>query len=183
MVTEYVPDDDLEMIYAALTPANRLACQVAEHTGLRIGDVLALRTEQLRKGQRITVREAKTGKSRRVYIPRDLRDQLLQQAGPIWVFEGRYGPGSHRTRQAVWADIKRVGKALGLPQNVSPHSLRKVYAVRAWERSGGDVAEVGRLLNHSPAHPGTTMIYVMAGEMYRLRYQSKSKSKGKRARG
>lgn len=178
--TDYVLADDLSHVYAALMPANRLACQVAEHTGLRIGDVLALRTEQLRKGQRLTVREAKTGKSRRVYIPRDLHDQLLEQAGNEWVFEGARDPAKHRTRQAVWADVKRAAKAFRLPQNLAPHSLRKVYAVRAWEHCG-DLAEVGRLLNHAPDHPETTMIYVMAAELYRRRYQPSQR--GKRARG
>lgn len=170
---EYVPMDELGHIYAALMPANRLACQVAEATGLRIGDVLALRTEQLRKGQRLTVTEAKTGKTRRVYIPKQLYGLLLEQAGDVWVFPGARDPRvKHRTRQAVWADLKRAARAFRLPQNVSPHSLRKVYAVDQWDRCG-DLAAVGQLLNHSPAHPETTMIYAMAGELYRRKYHGK----------
>lgn len=167
---EFVPKDELGHVYAALMPANRLACQVSEATGLRIGDVLALRTEQLRKGQRITVRESKTGKSRRVYIRRDLWSQLLAQAGQEWVFEGRTDPAKHRTRQAVWADIKRAAKAFRLPQCVAPHSLRKVYAVGEWERTG-DLGKVGKALNHSPWHPETTMIYAMAAELYRRKFR------------
>lgn len=166
---EYVPSDELGHVYAALMPANRLACQVAEHTGLRIGDVLALRTDQLRRGQRITVRESKTGKSRRVYLPRKLYDELLTQAGDAWVFPSPKDPAKHRTRQTVWSDIKRAAKAFRLPQNVTPHSLRKVYAVEQWE-SSGDLAKVGQQLNHSPYHPETTMIYAMAAELYRRRY-------------
>lgn len=167
---DYVPRDELGHVYAALMPANRLACQVSEATGLRIGDVLALRTEQLRKGQRITVRECKTGKSRRVYIRRDLWSQLLAQAGQEWVFEGRTDPAKHRTRQAVWADLKRAAKAFRLPQQVSPHSLRKVYAAGLWEESG-DLGKVGKALNHSPWHPETTMIYAMAAELYRRKFR------------
>ena len=151
-------------------PANRLACQVAEHTGLRISDVLGLRTEQLRRGQRITVREAKTGKGKRIYLPRKLYDQLIAQAGEVWVFASPRDPVKHRTRQAIWADLRRAAKAFRLPQHVSPHSLRKIYAVEQWESSGGDLAEVGRRLNHDPAHPETTMIYAMARELYRRRY-------------
>lgn len=169
MTTDYVPEEELGHVYAALMPANRLVCQVSAVTGLRVGDVLALRTEQLRKGQRFTVREAKTGKSRRIYIPRLLHSQLLAQAGQVWVFEGRRGPEHHRTRQAVWADLKRAAKAFRLPQNVAPHSMRKVYAVEEWERTG-DLGKVGKALNHSPWHPETTMIYAMARELYRRRY-------------
>lgn len=169
MRADYVLKEELAHVYAALMPTNRLVCQVAEHTGLRIGDVLALRTETVRKGQRFTVRESKTGKSRRIYIPRLLHSQLLAQAGDVWVFPSPRDSAKHRTRQTVWADIKRAAKAFRLPQNVSPHSLRKVYAVGEWERTG-DLAKVGQQLNHSPYHPETTMIYAMARELYRRKY-------------
>lgn len=171
-VSEYVPKEELGHVYAALMPANRLACQVSEVTGLRISDVLALRTAQLSKGQRFTVREAKTNKSRRVLIPRRLYSALLAQAGEIWVFPGARDPQKHRTRQAVWADIKRAAKAFRLPQSVTPHSLRKVYAVGEWERTG-DLAKVGKALNHEPTHPETTMLYAMAAELYRRKYGRK----------
>lgn len=169
MTAEYIPREELGHVYAALMPANRLVCQVSEATGLRVGDVLALRTEQVSKGQRFTVREAKTGKSRRIYIPRFLHSQILDQAGSDWVFESPRDPAKHRTRQAVWADIKRAAKAFRLPQNVSPHSLRKVYAVDQWE-STGDLGKVAKQLNHSEYHPETTMLYAMARELYRRKY-------------
>lgn len=168
-VSEFVPKEELGHVYAALMPANRLALQVSEATGLRIGDVLTLRVEQLRRGNRLTVKESKTGKSRRVTIPRRLYSDLLAQAGEIWVFPGARDPQKHRTRQAVWADLKRAARAFRLPQQVSPHSLRKVFAVREWEKSG-DLAKVGRQLNHESTHPETTMLYAMAAELYRRKY-------------
>lgn len=176
MTAEYVPKEELGHVYAALMPANRLACQVSAATGLRIGDVLELRTEQLSKGQRFTVKEKKTGKSRRIYIPRLLHSQLLAQAGSEWVFESPRDPAKHRTRQTVWADIKRASRAFRMPQNVAPHSLRKVYAVEEWEKSG-DLGKVGKQLNHSPWHPETTMIYAMAEELYRRKYGRKFSGK------
>lgn len=176
MTAEYVPREELAHVYAAMMPANRLVCRVAEHTGLRIGDVLALRTEQICKGNRFTVRESKTGKNRRVYIPKQLHEEMKTQAGEAWVFPSPKDPGKHRTRQAVWADIKRAAKAFRLPQNVSPHSLRKVYAVGEWERTG-DLGKVGKQLNHSEWHPETTMIYAMARELYRRKY-GKGKENG-----
>lgn len=159
--------EELGHVYAALMPANRLACQVAEVTGLRIGDVLSLRTEQLR--QRMTVTEAKTGKRRRIYLPKELYETMKTQAGKVWVFPSPRDPARHRTRQAVWADVKRAAKAFRLPQNVAPHSLRKVYAVREWERTG-DLDAVADKLNHSHHYPATTMIYAMAAELYRRKY-------------
>lgn len=167
--------DELACVYAALMPANQLVCQVSEVTGLRVGDVLALRTEQLGKGQRLTVHESKTGKSKRVYLPKDLYADLKAQAGGTWVFESPRDPDKHRTRQAVWADVKRAVKAFRLPQNVTPHSWRKYYAVDLFESNGGDLAKVANALNHAPEHPEVTMIYVMAAELYRAKYDKRKR--------
>jgi len=65
-------------------------------------------------------------------------------------------------RQAVWADVKRAARAFRLPQNVAPHSLRKVYAVELLERYG-DIQRVQRALNHSSIE--TTLIYAMADKL------------------
>lgn len=157
--TEYILRDQLSHVYALLMPQNRLICQVMEATGLRIGDVVCLRTADMR--QRLTVREHKTGKSRRVYIPTALFSAVMAQAGPEWVFPGAK-PGRHKTRQAVWADVKRAAKACRLPQNVAPHSLRKVYAVRLLGKYG-DIARVQRALLHDNA--AVTMLYAMADRL------------------
>ncbi len=156
----------MEHVFAALTPANRLVCRVAAHTGLRVGDVLALRTDKLRSQMWVT--EAKTGKRRRVNLPKPLFEAMKAQAGETWVFPSVRDPGRHRTRQAVWADVKRAARAFRMPQNVGVHSLRKRYAVEQLERSGGNYAKVQRLLNH--ADMATTMIYAMSYQLYRAKY-------------
>lgn len=163
LTTTYIDGDQLELVLALLTPANRLACQLALHTGLRIGDVLSLRTNQLKP--RLTVREAKTGKSRRVTIPKRLLASIQEQAGEVWAWPGR-DPAKHRTRQAVWADVKRAQRALRLPVSIGPHSLRKTYAVRQYARSG-DLGKVQEALNHSDM--AVTMLYAMADHMTRQR--------------
>ena len=68
MRSSYVEPTPMGLVLAALQPANRLVFEVMLATGLRVGDVLGLRTEQIER-QRFTVRESKTGKTRRVYIP------------------------------------------------------------------------------------------------------------------
>ena len=88
MRSSYVEPGPLGLVLAALQPTNRLVFEVMLATGLRVGDVLNLRTEQVQR-QRFTVREAKTGKTRRVYIPKDLQLRLLSQAGRLYCFEGR----------------------------------------------------------------------------------------------
>ena len=158
MKTEYLLHREVGHVLAALMPQNRLIAQVCLHTGLRVGDVVALRTKDL--GLQMMVTEAKTKKRRRVGLPQELLDAIRDQAGPEWAFPGR--SGGHKTRQAVWADVKRAARAFRLPQNVAPHSLRKVYAVDLLERYG-DLERVRRALNHGCQ--STTLIYAMADRL------------------
>lgn len=166
MTTEYLVWREMEHVFAALTPANRLVCRVCVSTGLRLGDVVALRSDEL--APQFWITEQKTGKRRRVNLTNELLDQLRAQAGAVWVFPSPKDPSKHRTRQAVWWDVKRAAKAFRLPQNVAPHSLRKVYAVELLSRCKGNVGRVQRALNHSDA--ATTYIYAMAYEIYRAKY-------------
>lgn len=161
MRTDWVCRDDCKVLLRLLTPANALAMEVALDTGLRIGDVLELRTEQLQR-QRISVRERKTGKTRRVYLPRHLIDRLQGQAGAVWVFPGAVDPSKHRTRQAVWKDVKRASRALRIKNNVGCHSARKVFAVDLFRKEG--LEAVKKTLGHDNIN--TTLIY-LASELCR----------------
>ena len=106
--TAWICHDDCAVLLRLLSPANALAMETALDTGLRISDVLSIKTAQL-VSQRVTVREKKTGKTRRVYLPRSLLDRLKASAGSLYVFEGRDDPAKHRTRQAVYKDVVRRG--------------------------------------------------------------------------
>lgn len=172
MRTDYIDGQELELVLALLMPQNRLICQLAISTGLRIGDVCGLRTDQLKP--RPTVQEAKTKKARRIYIPADLLRRIKAQAGETWAFPGTKD-GQHKTRQAVWADIKRAAKACRCPQNIGPHTLRKVYAVRKFQATG-DLSAVQKALNHDDV--GVTMLYAMADHLSAQR----AKEGGKRRR-
>lgn len=158
--TEYLLNEQLQHVLAALTPVNRLVVRVMLHTGLRVGDVLRLRSDQIARC--FVVRESKTGKPKRVGLPGALLDDLRAIAGPVYVFTGANDSAKHRTRQAVWQDVKRAAKAFRLPQNVGPHSFRKVYAVELL-RKYGDITRVQRALNHSDVT--VTMIYAMADKL------------------
>ena len=160
MRTQWVKDDIIKNILSALTVENRLACIVSLETGLRIGDVLALKTSQLLKSDgRFTVKEMKTGKSKRVRLSHNLLSECLKISGRYFVFEHRTNPKLHRTRQAVFKDLKRSAKAFRVSKNIAPHSMRKVYAVNAFKKYGS-VKKVSELLNHSDE--AVTYIYAMA---------------------
>ena len=156
MRTEYLIEKEVELVLHLLTYENRLVMRTLLHTGLRIGDVLSLKTDQLKPNFWIT--EQKTGKRRQVGLPEPLLSDLSASAGEQWVFPGAR-PGKHRTRQAVWKDVKRAAEALRLTANAAPHSARKVYAVELL-RKYGDIDRVRRALNHGGIE--VTLIYAMA---------------------
>lgn len=163
--TEYLLKQEVDRVLAALMPSNRLVMRVILHTGLRISDVLALRPADL--APRAWIVEQKTGKRRLVGFPADLLADLRKNAGEIWVFPGR-NPEKHRSRQAVWCDVKRAAAAFRMPQNVGTHSGRKVYAVRLL-RKYGDIAQVQRVLRHSS--PAVTAVYAMADVLLQQKYK------------
>lgn len=165
MKTEYLLEQEVKVVLAALTPTNRLVMRTALATGLRIGDVLSLTPDRLKPHCWVT--ESKTGKRRQIGLPEPLLTDLRAAAGEHWVFPGR-NPRKHHTRQAVWKDVKRAAAAFRLPQNVGPHSARKVYAVQLREKYG-DLERVRRALNHESQ--AVTMIYAMAD--YQLTAQAK----------
>ena len=165
MKTEYLLNREVDGVLATLMPGNALVMRVALHTGLRVSDVLALKTEQLQP--RFWITEKKTGKRRQVGLPEPLLSDVKNSAGAFWAFPGA-APGKARTRQAVWKDVKRAAWAMRLPQNVAPHSARKVFAVDLLAKYG-DIERVRRALNHSSV--AVTLIYALAD----IQLQNKNK--------
>lgn len=157
MKSVYIDDRNLDLILQLLTYENRLVCAVALQTGLRVGDIVALKSVTVKRS--FTITERKTGKKRRVKISESLLRELNSVKGKKYVFEHRTDPQRHRTRQAVYADIRRACKALRIKQNISPHSLRKHYAVELM-RKYGDLDVVKESLNHD--NELTTLLYAYA---------------------
>lgn len=174
MRTEYLLEKEVQLVLDLLTYDNRLLARLLLHTGLRVGDALELRPEQLRPNFWIT--EQKTGKRRQVGIPEPLLTDLRDNAGEWWVFPGE-DPRKHRTRQALWKDVKRAAWAARLTVNAAPHSLRKVYAVELLQRYG-DIDRVRRALNHGGVE--VTLIYALADKRLRAKGQRRRSGPGRR---
>ena len=174
MTTEYLLDREVELVLSALTDTNRLVIRTALQTGLRIGDVLALKPDRLKPHFWVT--EQKTGKARQVGLPEPLLSDLKNHSGEHWVFPGRT-PRKHHTRQAVWKDVKRAAAAFRLPQNVAPHSFRKVYAVDLMKKYG-DIERVRRALNHGSKT--ITQIYALADMQLAAKYRRRRRAAGRK---
>lgn len=171
MTTEYLYQQEVDRVLAALMPQNQLIVRVMLQTGMRLSDVLDMKTENLATSGWYT--ERKTGKKRRFGISKPLLEAIQEQAGPVWAFPGRK-MGTKKTRQAVWKDIKRASKAFRLPQNVGAHSFRKVYAVKLLKKYG-NIEKVQKNLNH--ASTSVTAIYAMADILLDRKKRQKRKKK------
>lgn len=162
-----------------LTPENALVCELALQTGWRIDDCLRLRSEDLKKSKNkaqhyVTITEEKTGKKSTKRLSNSLFERLNTNKGAVFVFQGRDDITKHRTRQAVWTDLKRARKALRLKPNLSPHSTRKSYAVDLLQKSGGDLDKVQRALNH--CKQSDTLIYALADTYTALKSRARAKN-------
>jgi integrase/recombinase XerD len=134
-------------------------------TGLRVSELVGLRTQalDLEAGH---VRVLGKGSRERV-VPmgsaaRAAMMNYLERARPV-LLRGRRSPyvfvsarGQPLTRQGFWKCLKRYVRALGLPEGVSPHSLRHSFATHLLE-GGADLRAVQAMLGH--ADIGTTQIY------------------------
>lgn len=144
-------------MYSVMQYKNALALRVSLETGLRIDDVLNLQITQLNK-RTLIGRAKKTGKLFRKVVSIDLAKRLREIQGQFYIFEGRNDPKKHRTRQAVWKDVKKAARILEIDGNIAPHSARKTYAVEKFRDSG--LGAVQRDLQHTDLN--TTMLYAFA---------------------
>lgn len=135
---------------------NVLALRVALETGMRIGDVLALRVEDI-SGRTVRYIAQKTGKADRKVISGRLANELRRNANNGFVFCGRSGD-KPRTRQTVYRDLKGAVEQSRIKAHVTPHSARKTMAVDYYHEHG--LSATQNALQHDRAD--TTMIYAFA---------------------
>lgn len=159
MKTDYLPAAEYEKLFELMQPENVLPLRCSLETGLRIGDVLALKRSNLtQKSRKITYKAQKTGKKGTCYITDELMKKILLHSGQEYLFEGR-SPGKPRTRQAVYTDLKKAAEKLHIDLNVAPHSCRKTFAVEDLKKKGS-LAAVQEDLQHT--NKVVTMLYAYA---------------------
>lgn len=157
MRTFYLNPTVYNKMYAVMQYKNSLALRVSLETGLRIDDVLSLTPRQLNKRTLIGI-ASKTKKPYKRVLSVDLSKRLKEIQGRYFIFEGRNSEKKHRTRQAVWKDVKKAAKILEIDGNIAPHSARKTYAVEQFKDGG--LAVVKKNLQHKDI--STTMLYAFA---------------------
>jgi integrase len=171
MRSAYIEPDAMSAALAMLTYENRTICEIMLKTGLRVGDVLLLRRENIK--ERMSIKEQKTGKSRRVYLGKELASRLKGSGAPGWCFPNARDNKRPRTRQAVWKDLKRAAKILRYKENLTPHSCRKTYAVNCYKNHGLEITK--KNLNHDRLE--VTLLYALSDTISKNQHRQKRKLK------
>ena len=128
-------------------------------TGIRIGELPFITVESIRSGR---TEVSNKGKRRIVFLPRKLRDRLLQfcrrqgiRTGTIFLSSR----GNPVDRSNLWKEMKTLCRVSGvLPEKVFPHNLRHLFA-KVFYAQNKDIAKLADLLGHGSIQ--TTRIYLM----------------------
>ena len=158
MRSEYISPAAFERLFDVMQYENIIAMRICLETGMRIGDVVTLKASDV-NGAKIRFTAQKTGKTSVKTISNELKKRLsalMPQAADDYIFRGKNG--GHRTRQAVWKDIRKACDKCGIETHVSPHSARKAYAVKIRDEQGLEAAK--RELQHDKI--STTMLYAFS---------------------
>lgn len=156
MKSRFLTEEELKSLRGAFDEEAFLPFIVSLETGLRIGDVVGLKVSDV-KADGVHFKAQKTGKRGVAAISAKTRKRLPKKGK--WLFPSPYKVGQHLTRQAVWARIKTAGKNCGVDlDGLSPHSMRKVFAVELYRKKG--FKAVQEALQHNYA--STSEIYAFA---------------------
>lgn len=135
-------------------------------TGLRVGDLLKLKTKQIiglksKREKVLKVKEGKTQKIRNIYIDKCFVEvfQYASQLNGDWLFPSRKGDKAITPTQAY----RQLNKAADFAdvEHVGNHTLRKTFGYWFYKATK-DVALLQEILNHS--HPKITLRYIGISE-------------------
>ncbi|RMF19127.1 MAG: site-specific tyrosine recombinase XerD [Gammaproteobacteria bacterium] len=143
---------------------DRTMLELVYATGLRVSELVGLRLFQINLRQGIVRVTGKGGKERLVPMGEEAMAWLqsyLREARPALggreldiVFPS--SRGRPMTRQTFWHRVKHYARLAGIPENISPHTLRHAFATHLVNH-GADLRVVQLLLGH--ADLSTTQIY------------------------
>ena len=136
---------------------NYLMINICVYTALRISDVLALTADQLYDFKKrklrnsFTIIEKKTKKSKTIPINDEIRRALLYciplfKPGKVLILNDKTGKAISRIQ--AYRLIRRAAEAVGIPENVSCHSLRKILGYYSF-KNGEHPNIIMDIYNHS----------------------------------
>ena len=128
---------------------NNLLFSLGINTGLRIGDLLKLRIEDVKGKSSVKIREGKTSKARVVHLDSvmaDLADYLEGQPDVGYLFPSQRTGEPISTVQA-YRILKAAGEKCGYDY-IGTHTMRKTFGYHYFQRTK-DIVTLMIIFNHS----------------------------------
>lgn len=165
-------EETIALLTATRNLKHRAILAMIYSSGLRIGELLNLKLEDIDIARRqVFIRNSKGRKDRVVILASSilplLNNYLATYAPRTFFAEG--APGGVYSAQSIRAFLKRSCHRAGIKKRVTPHTLRHSYATHMLE-NGIDIRYIQTLLGHSK--PETTMIYTHVSRKDVLRIES-----------
>lgn len=154
------PEEVARILAKARNPKHRAILMLLYSAGLRVGEVVRLRPQDLDADRgMLRVRNGKGGKDRYTLLATRAVQaiRLYRDAYPTdrWLFPGAR-PDRHITTRSVQRVVSRAARSAGIRKRVTPHTLRHSFATHLLE-GGTNLRIIQELLGHQSAR--TTQIY------------------------
>lgn len=128
---------------------------IAFNTGLRAGDIIPLKVEDVKDRTHIYLREQKTGKIKYFPINQYMREEIdyyvkyMEENDFLFPSRQRNSKGvkSHISRTQAYRYTKQVAVELGI-KDFGLHSFRKTFGYFYYKRTK-DIATLMEIFNHS----------------------------------
>ncbi|MEA3345172.1 MAG: tyrosine-type recombinase/integrase [Chloroflexota bacterium] len=147
----------LDACSTSLSVRNRAIILLFLDTGIRVGELVGARIEDIKNSQGLLKVRGKGRKERLVPLSETVLKALRgyishRSSGPIFLARR----GTPLTAQGVRMMLRRRCEWAGL-ERIGPHALRHTFA-RNWVRRGGDLESLRRILGHASLE--TVRIYL-----------------------
>ncbi|WOV84726.1 tyrosine-type recombinase/integrase [Sporosarcina jeotgali] len=151
-----------QLLKAVEKPILRMAILLMAKTGMRINEVVELKTSAVDlELDVIHVIEAKGGKYRKLPLAKSLKPEIIEYLETVRKSDSEYFFATTKTgrlsAQYVNLTIKKTGKLIGIEKKVTNHTLRRSFATNLLKRDV-NIVVIQKLLGHASLR--TTSIYL-----------------------
>lgn len=164
-IKQYLLGKNSKRDYALFVVGINIGLRASDLVKLKVGEIYNIERGEVR--EKVRILELKTGKEREFTVNSSAKNALylyFSERGSLdkddWVFQSQKHSSLHV--KSVARMIREVGRELGLPYNLSSHSLRKTFGYQAYisniQKDNGFIYTLQSIFNHSSAK--TTLRYI-----------------------
>jgi integrase/recombinase XerD len=144
------PEEMAQVLGAVEHPKHRMMLETIYATGVRCGELVRLRVEDLDSKRKVIIVRNGKGQKERLTLLSDallvkLRAYYRQYRPKEWLFEGIQGHAKESVPQKA---CQRAEQESGVGKRVTPHIVRHSFATALLEQ-GVDLVTISNLLGHS----------------------------------